>query len=193
MSMNLICYDGADFTGKTTSCVSRSNEILADNPRAQIVMVHFPIRNLGTDIKMINTSLQPEIFRLCAKFSHESMIKIQDIIADNIEANSWILLELAKQGFHVIIDRFIYSNIVYRRMYCNQTIVLDEFMRKYEYASKVIKRAKINILTEPIEELIARKNLRYSTNRPEDGTIDMINEENENINRANEEFKKFIC
>lgn len=189
----IICYDGADFTGKTTSCSNRRDAILAENPGAAIVMVHFPIRNLSSDIEMINTNLQPEIFHLCDKLSGKSMIEIQDAIAKNIEVNSWILLELRVQNFTVIIDRFIYSNIVYRRMYCGQTIELDDFMKNYEYAARVIKTAEINILTEPIEVLIARKALRYSTEMPNEGTIDMINEENENINRANEEFKKLSC
>ena len=205
-SLRVICYDGADFTGKTTSCINTRNAILAKAGNSAIIMMHFPIRNLNTDIEMVNTDIKPEIFQLCDKLSGKSMIEIQDTIAANIEANSRILLETLSIGNEwslsskendssrvtVIIDRFIYSNIVYRRMYCGQTIVFDEFMKNYKYASRIMESAEINILTESIEELITRKMRRYSTEQPDEGTIDMINEENENINRANEEFKKFI-
>jgi thymidylate kinase len=191
MSGRIIYYDGADFAGKTTSCqIERAKLVELEVP---IAMVHFPIRNLANDVEMINTELSSDIFQLCGKFHSKNITEIQDVIAENIEANSHVILRLYNEGFSIIIDRFVYSNIIYRKLYCPAELTLDEFYKRYPTSARVMAIADCRILSPDIAELIRRKRLRYSDSTPEYGSIDELNEEDENINRANMEFCKFQC
>lgn len=191
MTGRIIYFDGADFAGKTTSCAMMRDRILADTPDAAIAMIHFPIRDLASDIKMLNTDIQPNIFYLCGKFNGKNITEIQDIIAENIEANSWIIKQLYVQGFNIIVDRYVFSNIIYRQLYCPESLTLSQFYAKYPRSADVMTITECHILTPDISELLRRKNLRYSSNTPENGSIDELNEEDENIKRASDLFHKY--
>ena len=172
--MPVIIVEGADGAGKTTLCKKYHSEI------PYSIYVHFPIRDMEKDVSSKGN------FQLCGSLKNLNMLQIQDVILDNIETNSHEILRLHDLGITVILDRYILSNIVYRRLHLNDyETEIDDV--KTPAISKVMSIAQLIILTESPEVLYDRASKRNDCV----DELDKINEEKRNIELANNLFASF--
>lgn len=192
--MPIIIVEGADGAGKTTLCMKYLDTI------AESIYIHFPIRDMKKDIINKYTRELPEL-SLCDSLKNKSMQEIQDIILNNIVANTPEMLRLHNEGLTIIVDRYIYSNIVYRKLHN----LIEASMP--ESVVNVLQLAKIIILTERIDVLYQRiKTRNEATNILDTVTntldsaanildtvtnmLDDINEKKDNIEIANDLFRE---
>jgi len=173
--MPIIIIEGADGAGKTTLCMKYLDNI------CDSIYVHFPIRDIEKDLISKHISCN---FELCKSLKDKTMLEIQDIILDNITANSHEMLRLHNEGVTVITDRYVYSNIVYRQLYKLTPAVFLPVIQQ------VLDVADIRILTENPEVLYQRVYERNANTN--DTGIDAINEKKDNIKLANTLFGNLL-
>lgn len=107
----IIIVEGNDGAGKTTYCEYLKKVYKEQNKN--YCYFHFPIlgeNDYSTDVldKKYIQVLDSNLLNI------KDENKKQDLIFDNIEQNSGIILNLYNMGYNVIIDRYIISNKVYR-------------------------------------------------------------------------------
>ena len=107
----IIIVEGNDGAGKTTYCEYLKKVYKEQNKN--YCYFHFPIlgeNDYSTDVldKKYIQVLDSNLLNI------KDENKKQDLIFDNIEQNSGIILNLYNMGYNIIIDRYIISNKVYR-------------------------------------------------------------------------------
>lgn len=173
--MSLTVLEGPDYVGKTTYCKQKYEDLAALGEK--VVYVHFPIKSIDD----FCFSRDIDVYFMCLKsLKGKSQSEIQDIILENIIDNSELLKKLYLDGFHVIIDRFIFSNYVYRKIICNENINLS-FYTKNELIRFILDNARINILSEEENVLLKRK---YENTHNQD-LLASITEEDEVLKKSN--------
>ncbi len=176
--MTILIVEGADFSGKTTTCKKYISE-----QNSKTLYLHFPIRDLNRDV-ICNFETN---FKRCDDFAGITDLRvIQDIILANINDNCAEILRLNDMQVFIAIDRFILSNIVYRAIHVGQILPWSS-IREMK-AHQVFNVAKLLILVEPLEELLKRKGIRNDSY--EEKSLDSINEADKMIGLANEYFAK---
>lgn len=168
--MSITIVEGADFVGKTTLCMK-----MFANPNS--IYVHFPIRE-DVMFHLSNQSKYEDRFTKC-KLSG-SMEEIQDIIFDNIVANSEPIMYFFNKGFDVIVDRFMLSNEVYRKLHG-----VAPRKSENEFYLQVLGNSKSIILTESDKVLAERCSSAIKCG----DELDRINEQIDNVLRANQLYK----
>lgn len=177
--MPIIIAEGADGVGKTTLCMKYLDQIYDS------IYVHFPIRDLKTDVISYNIPSKYYEFSLCESLKQKSMQDTQDIILLNIITNSYEIMKLHDMGFTIITDRYICSNIIYRQLY---NLSLKSVKPLPTIISRVLNVSNLNILTEKPKILYQRIQLRNGETVVDE--IDEINEKKDNIKLANKLFSE---
>jgi thymidylate kinase len=173
----IVIVEGADMVGKTTFCMNRYNLDLAVGHK--VAYIHFPIRSQSD---VVASPSEVDNFSKCILTG--SMSDIQDIILDNIIDNTKAILDMHNNGYHIFIDRYMLSNIAYRKLH---DVTLNPLFKiaVNPYYIAVMNAAEHITMIENDEILIARHNSR---SRPGLDSLDEVNEQIDNILKANSIF-----
>lgn len=179
--MSITIFEGTDFAGKTTKAMSKMSETEPS------IYIHFPIRKqsdvVGGDFSD---------FRVCGSFIDKDgkllpLDVIQEVILVNITSNIVAILSYYNKGYHVYIDRFILSNIVYRQLH-GVPITYGCYGFFVTLAAQLLLSiAKHDIMVPPNEVLAAR----HLASRRDESEFDKLNEQIENIYRTNEAYREY--
>jgi len=195
--MSIIIVEGADYAGKTTTCMTIFDE---ESLWYNTVYIHFPIRDITKDIIASDSALTSDnmvaddtnsrgcngSFVECPPFKNLTMTEIQDAILKNIVDNAKPIMRLWESGYRVIIDRYILSNLVYR--YINHVpapIIPDD-----ESFTTLMSVAEHCILSPDSSVLLERR--RSDTRCKTNDVLDEVNEQEDNIISANQAYHNWI-
>lgn len=197
--MSITIVEGCDLAGKTTFCMSEIEKLAPS--QSLILYVHFPIRQ-EADIQFhipgdFGQNKYRDMFTFCKPLSVNgipvgSAEHIQDIIFANIVVNSEPIWKLYKLGFTIFIDRYIHSNIVYRKLNgCRQvskdSLPDDDILSKIRYAVSIMVASKLIVIVHDDQTLIDR-HMKKDSSRGID-ELDRENEQLKNILNANNLYR----
>lgn len=202
--MPITIVEGPDFAGKTTYCFQQIRKLNSDYNAAY---VHFPIRRREDVLTALSNSkleqdCSPEQFYTCKSFAGKNISEIQDIIFENLVLNAYPILQLHDKGYHVYIDRYIHSNVVYRQLHSllgdsidhilfslGDSVDIKAIESEITNMTELLKLADIVMLI-PDEQTLLERKANQRTDKPADN-LDQINEEEKNIIKARELYLKY--
>lgn len=176
--MSITIFEGADFTGKTTSI----KNLIKQNSNNS-VYIHFPIMSDDDYSEILKLSIKKLKLQ---KSDYENMRVLQNKFLFNIIENSNLILNMYCCGFDVYLDRYITSNIVYRYLFGLPNIQIPKV------CIKVLNIASNNynfhILVLPEKELARRmrQNIRNQD------SLAKLMEKEKIIFAANKKYTKLL-
>ncbi len=201
--MPITIFEGTDFAGKTTKAKKELDRCF--NEGVPAIYLHFPIRK-SSDIDIVNRpTLDASDFKMCPPLVDQDgnmlpLSVIQEIILMNIVANVRPILDYHDRGCNILIDRFILSNIVYRKLHnvpitstCFNSLLAPPMQRLLEVA-----RHDIIVPTET-ELALRERHAAQSRYSPEctqavirlNDEFDKLNEQLDNIYNTNKMYSYY--
>lgn len=197
--MSVTIVEGADFAGKTTYCLDECHKL--DFQDINVAYIHFPIRRtedvmILPSSELLKNKFDPANikFEFCESFKDKkgntlSPADIQNIIANNLTTNAINIMKLYDMGFHILIDRYILSNIVYRQFYNINHNFSFLWAISDSYVVKLMSIAKHKIITHDDEVFIKRHSVNHIS---VDCELDKNNEIIANVLTVNNIYRSYL-
>lgn len=192
--MPITIIEGCDFAGKTTY----AKNILK---KTKGIYIHFPIRDRQKDILCSNPSyfnlyhdrkIASEFSEIILNSTLDQKI-IQDLILLNMEYNALTIIKFHLLGYNVVIDRFIYSNAIYRlisvedeeEMWYNLPFSIKECRLIFTNHPTIILNTKFKTILERYY-----KSQKNKTSNDQEDVLEKEFEQKEKLRQAYSIFKQ---